>query len=138
MNWPQNVTTIGFDNPAFDRSSIDSELAREVHLVDRQLSVKLSDLMYIDQVGKILSTFCAHLFCTKILAQKLLIKCWWNWLQIGKILFLKADLLHPVYASRLGRVYFGSCKSFKLGYDVFVSSVLFHIDISCLKKVKFN
>ena len=43
----QDVTTIGFDNPAFDGSSLNSV---EVHSVDQHLNISLDDIKFIDQV----------------------------------------------------------------------------------------
>ena len=62
----QNVTDIGFDNQAFDKSSLHSETLREIHLIDRQLSIKLDDLMYIDQVPCKMLSHKVPLFCLLI------------------------------------------------------------------------
>ena len=52
----QDVTAIGFDNPAFDKSFDNPAFDRlslnskEIHFVDEHLNIKLSDLKFIDQV----------------------------------------------------------------------------------------
>ena len=43
----QDVTAIGFDNPAFDGSSLNSV---EIHSVDQHLNIRLDDIKFIDQV----------------------------------------------------------------------------------------
>ena len=41
----QDVTAIGFDNPAFDQLN-----PKEIHFVDGHLNIRLSELKFIDQV----------------------------------------------------------------------------------------